>query len=279
MVIDPNANVGTGWQDVWDRIAAARDANPALAAHYQAELDVMAPTMQALGLGSGSSGPGSGNGVGDASYLSGLDDPSFTGGLDDPDYSGDPNDPAYLAGLYGLDDLPDTDDSDFPGPLSLSSSAAGSNTLGSGFPKHLEPYRAFILKAAAATGVDPNILAAMMWDESHGDKNARSTNPGNGGLDAGLLQVNSQTFATLKAKYPKLLSGDDVFDPATNVMAGALYFKEQLDAFGDVKQALRAYNSGPGAVNPNNLSDAGSGTSNYVDKVAAHYKTITGRDL
>ena len=54
-------------------------------------------------------------------------------------------------------------------------------------------------------------------------------------------------------------------------MAGALYLKEQREAFGgDSGAGLRAYNSGPGNVNVNDLTDiskTGTGDPTYVGKV------------
>lgn len=80
----------------------------------------------------------------------------------------------------------------------------------------------------------------------------------NGKTDAGLMQVNADTFAQLKKENPALLGNADISNPRDNIMAGALYLRDQTQAFGgDIGAGLRAYNSGPDKVNRNDLADTG----------------------
>lgn len=148
------------------------------------------------------------------------------------------------------------------------SGASGSLHL----PESLKPYQDDIQNAADKTGVPAEVLAAQIWQESRGSLGASTVNGGNGLQDSGLMQVNSNTFADLQRKNPDLLGPDaDPNSPRDNIMAGALYMKEQLNAFdGNMGAALRAYNSGPNNVNLNDLSDiskTGTGDATYVDKV------------
>jgi len=150
-------------------------------------------------------------------------------------------------------------------------------------PDSLKPYEADIQDAAQATGVPANVLAAQIWQESRGNLGAATVNGGNGLQDAGLMQVNSNTFADLQSKNPDLLGANASPNNAhDNIMAGALYMKEQLNAFdGSMGAALRAYNSGPNNVNTSDLSDiskTGTGDATYVDKVMDFANTIaTGK--
>nr|WP_123359276.1 transglycosylase SLT domain-containing protein [Pseudomonas frederiksbergensis] len=131
-------------------------------------------------------------------------------------------------------------------------------------PPQLEPYRADILDAAKQTGMPANVIAGQIWAESRGKLGEDTTNV-NGKKDAGLMQVNADTFAALKKENPGLLGNADVNNPHDNIMAGALYLRDQSKAFdGNMGAALRAYNSGPDKVNLNNLADAGGvGGSSY----------------
>ena len=146
----------------------------------------------------------------------------------------------------------------------------------------LEPFRDDIMAAAKATGVPPELIAAMIWEESKGDPEAMSVNGGNGGSDIGLMQVNEKTFAAMKEKHPDLITGT-ADNPKDNIMAGALYLAEQQEKFGgDWDLALRAYNSGPESVDINNpdVSTTGEGTAEYVNRVNSYRDLITqGADL
>lgn len=128
------------------------------------------------------------------------------------------------------------------------------------------------MHAAKETGQPPEVLAGQIWQESRGKIDATTVNGGNGLSDSGLMQVNSNTFADLQSRYPHLLGSDaSPSNPKDSIMAGALYLKEQRQAFGgDLGAGLRAYNSGPGNVNVNDLTDiskTGTGDATYVGKV------------
>lgn len=139
-------------------------------------------------------------------------------------------------------------------------------------PEQLKPFETDIMRASKETDIPPEILAGQIWQESRGKIDATTVNGGNGLSDSGLMQVNSNTFAELQSKYPNLLGpGASPSNPKDSIMAGALYMKEQKAAFGgDIGAALRAYNSGPGNVNVNDLTDiskTGTGDATYVGKV------------
>lgn len=139
-------------------------------------------------------------------------------------------------------------------------------------PAPLLDHEQAIMRAAKETNQAPEVLAAQIWQESRGKTEATTVNGGNGLSDSGLMQVNSNTFADLQSRYPHLLGPDaSASSPEDSIMAGALYLKEQREAFGgDSGAGLRAYNSGPGNVNVNDLTDiskTGTGDPTYVGKV------------
>lgn len=251
------------WQAFCDDRIQRRDNAPdeASRAHFEAELEHARITMAAMGVEVDTAGGESPETVGE--NLEAGEHPE--------------------AGEESLADeaLPVPDEDAFAsqdGANGLALENAEGIEFGPGFPQELEPYQQHIAQAAEASGVPENLIAAVIWDESRGVLDASSTNPGNGLTDVGLMQVNPDTFAELQQKYPELLGDSDLSDPATNIMAGALYLAEQKMTFGDWETALRAYNSGPNNVNPDDLSDiskTGTGTSNYVDKVMDYMQTIS----
>ncbi len=147
-----------------------------------------------------------------------------------------------------------------PGPQGASGSAkpggaapAGAGANGDVTPQQVyDKYKTEIDNASAQTGVPKEILAAAIWQESRGNPNA----PG-----GGLLQLGDNEFS----KY----GGGDINNPADNILAGAKYLKDMYGQFGSWDLALRAYNSGPNGVDPNNpdATPAGTGDPTYVEKV------------
>ena len=98
-------------------------------------------------------------------------------------------------------------------------------------PSDLEPV---IASAAERYGVDPALVKAVIRAESGFRQEAVSRA---GAL--GLMQLMPGTARAL---------GVDPADPAQNVDGGVKYLKQQLDRFGNVEDALAAYNAGPGSV-------------------------------
>jgi soluble lytic murein transglycosylase-like protein len=87
---------------------------------------------------------------------------------------------------------------------------------------------------AAATGLDPNLVATVMQIESCGDPRARSRA---GAM--GLFQVMPFHFTTR----------DDPYNPDTNALRGLDYLRRSLEtAHGDPRLALAGYNGGIGVI-------------------------------
>ena len=120
-------------------------------------------------------------------------------------------------------------------------------------------YETDITKAAEATGVPANLLAAMMNTESSNNPNAVSPKGA-----TGLMQLMPETAYDLGVRNIK--------DPAENIMAGAKYMQKMLERYnGDTRLALAAYNAGPGTVDKNNGVPPIAETQNYVNKILGNY--------
>ncbi len=97
--------------------------------------------------------------------------------------------------------------------------------------------------------LEPALVAALMEQESGGNPNAISRA---GAI--GLMQLMPKTARGL---------GVNPFDPVQNLEGGAKYIKLQLDRFGNLPDALVAYNAGPSRVGKPLFSE----TQGYVHSV------------
>jgi hypothetical protein len=96
--------------------------------------------------------------------------------------------------------------------------------------------RELIVPAATKYGVEPELVAAVIWAESSGDPNAVSTRGAQG-----LMQLMPETARELGVTR--------ILDPQENVEGGTRYLRRMIDAHeGDLSLALAAYNAGPEAV-------------------------------
>jgi len=113
--------------------------------------------------------------------------------------------------------------------------------------------------AGHLAGIDPMLLKAIAMRES-------SLNPGNwtpatGAV--GLMSLESQNWRSLGVTDP--------WDPAQNIMGGALLLGDNLKMYdGDLNKALQQYNGG-------NPSRWGAATQSYVQTVRDNYKKLTGQ--
>ncbi len=114
------------------------------------------------------------------------------------------------------------------------------------------------VRAARRYGLPPALVAAVVEVESGGDRYAVSRR---GAL--GLMQATRDKFS----------SGQDPFDPQTNLDVGSRYLAEQLQAFhGNLTWALAAYNAGPAAVERYHGVPPYPETRAYVQRVLAYYR-------
>jgi soluble lytic murein transglycosylase len=127
-------------------------------------------------------------------------------------------------------------------------------------------YEQIVRGHAQDRGLDPALLAAVVYVESRFDPNARSDA---GAL--GLMQLLPET-----AKGIALRTGGDRFvvadlrDPEINVRYGSWYLAHLRGLYGDTRLALAAYHAGQGNVDAWLRAGAGiafAETRDYVDEV------------
>lgn len=95
-----------------------------------------------------------------------------------------------------------------------------------GWEEHVDP-------VAAAAGLDPNLIRAVIWAESRCNPRARSPKGAQG-----LMQLMPATARDYGVTDP--------YDPLQNIRAGARYLRDLLKLFsGNLDLALAAYNAGP----------------------------------
>jgi soluble lytic murein transglycosylase-like protein len=98
------------------------------------------------------------------------------------------------------------------------------------------PFASIIQREAQKNGLAPELVAAVIKQESKFNAKARS---GAGAI--GLMQLLPKTGRWMGAK--------NLLDPAQNIAAGTKYLKYLSDQFdGNEKKILAAYNAGEGAV-------------------------------
>ena len=125
-------------------------------------------------------------------------------------------------------------------------------------------WQASIHRAAAATGIDPQLLTAVVWTESDFIPDAVS--------EAGAIGLAQLMPATAE------MLGVDPNDPEQNLMGGARYLSDMIDRYdGRLDLALAAYNAGPTRVSQ--MWDGGPGvpiSGTYVHKVLDRFQQLGG---
>ncbi len=98
-----------------------------------------------------------------------------------------------------------------------------------------------ILKASEETGVNPVVAKALAQTESTINPGAKS-----GAGAEGLYQLTPVAVTEINRMSPGTI--EDPLNPDQNAKGGLLYYKKQLDTFGDPLKAYAAYHSGPTRV-------------------------------
>jgi len=160
--------------------------------------------------------------------------------------------------IFGYDALKPTQA--YSGPASITGLGAAPDKL-----------RPMIIDAAKQYGLDADLLARQIWQESRFNSDAVSSKGAKG-----LMQLMDGTAGDLKVSNP--------FDPRANIFGGARYMRQLLDASGGNNElALMKYNWGMGNVG--NWINAGADVSkvpeetrNYVSSIMSGGGTIAKGD-
>lgn len=147
-----------------------------------------------------------------------------------------------------------------------------------------------ILAAARRYHVEPALVKAVVWRESRFNPNVRGSRG-----EIGLMQIlpNAAAKDWADAEHLASLPPANLFDPATNTLAGAYYLGRLLKRYSQTDNpmlyALADYNAGRGNVLKWNKGQAATNsaaflqqmnfptTKNYVQSVLrryAHYRPI-----
>lgn len=94
-------------------------------------------------------------------------------------------------------------------------------------------------EAARYQKVNPLILRAIAWQESHNRPDALHKNS-NGSVDYGLMQINSIHLLAL-AQYG--ISTGTLMEPCKNVYIAAWHLRQKMNKYGNSWQAVGAYHS------------------------------------
>ncbi len=128
-------------------------------------------------------------------------------------------------------------------------------------------YAPQIAAAAARHGIDPRLLAAVAAQETGGPgSNAGRNVVGDGGHGRGLFQIDDRwhTFA----------ASSEAMDPGANADYAAGMLHELIGRYGNVRQALSAYNAGnPNATGTKTVWPDGKRLG-YADSVLRHYDEL-----
>jgi len=127
-------------------------------------------------------------------------------------------------------------------------------------------YDELIAQSAARNGVDPNLVVAVMKQESGFNPRPRSYKGA-----SGLMQLMPTTAVRFGVT--------NIFDAAQNIEGGTRYLRFLLDQFnGDVNLVLAGYNAGENAVvNSGYRIPRYRETQNYVRSITARYDANKSR--
>ncbi len=124
-------------------------------------------------------------------------------------------------------------------------------------------YDPLIAEVARAHAVPPALVKAVIAAES-------AFNPG------AISRAGAQGLMQLMPATADELGVLDPFSALQNVQAGTSYLRQLMDRYGDLPQALAAYNAGPKAVDRYGGIPPYRETQAYVARVLTYYRSYHG---
>jgi len=113
-------------------------------------------------------------------------------------------------------------------------------------------YRNIIMLEATNRGIDPAIIASIIYQESKGEPDTKTFEANVLDYSWGLMQIRGATAEWLDFKGDK----NKLLDPRVNIFLGVKYLSHQLDRYiansvsgNPVKDAISAYNAGTAYYN------------------------------
>ncbi len=127
-------------------------------------------------------------------------------------------------------------------PKPVSAQNTGGCSISPKYPHSVQQWCDLIERYAAESGLDPNLISAVMLQESGGKADAYSKSGAVGllqvmprdGLAASFMCINGPCFADRP-------STQELYDPETNVAYGANMLSGLIKRFGNTRDALKAY--------------------------------------
>lgn len=140
------------------------------------------------------------------------------------------------------------------------------------------PYAGLINQTAGAAGVNPELVAGVIFAES--SFNPQAVSPAGA---RGLMQLMPDTWRQINSEIHATGGRSDeacYFDPAVNIRIGTVYLSRLLERYkGDAVQALAAYNAGPQAVDDYGGVPPYDETRQYLKRIAKYSSELRQEPL
>jgi len=106
--------------------------------------------------------------------------------------------------------------------------------------KRIKPYDEIIEDEAKANTIDPDLIRAIVWQESSGFANAKRWEEKTKCFSYGLMGLTMGAAEDMGYKGEE----KDLIKPEVNIKYGVAYLRYQYDRYKDVSKAISAYNAG-----------------------------------